>query len=72
MKNKYNKYHNYQLNALNTTLKKGHDGIMLRYHSNNIMDSLFEEVINNGYCKPTYISQFYVLPKDDKSGETNV
>ena len=69
MKNKYNKYHNYQLNALSTTPKKGHDGLMLRYHSDNIMDSLCEEVINNDYCKPTYISQFYVLPKDDKSGE---
>ncbi|KSU21016.1 hypothetical protein [Lactococcus lactis] len=67
--NKYNKYHNYQLNALSTTPKKGHDGLMLRYHSDNIMDSLCEEVINNDYCKPTYISQFYVLPKDDKSGE---
>ncbi len=42
---------------------------MLRYHSDNIMDSLCEEVINNDYCKPTYISQFYVLPKNDKSGE---
>lgn len=69
MKNKYNKYHNYQLNALSTTPKKGHDGLMLRYHSKNTMDSLCEEVINNDYCKPTYISQFYVLPKDEKSGE---
>ena len=67
--NKYNKYHNYQLNALSTTPKKGHDGLMLRYHSKNTMDSLCEAVINNDYCKPTYISQFYVLPKDDKSGE---
>lgn len=69
MKNKYNKYHNYQLNALSTSPKKGHDGLMLRYHSDNIMDSLCEAVINNDYCKPTYISQFYVLPKDEKSGE---
>ncbi len=69
MKNKYNQYHLFQLDNSNTIQKTSHGNLMLRYHSDNIMDSLCEEVINNDYCKPTYISQFYILPKNDKSGE---
>ncbi|WP_270245030.1 hypothetical protein [Lactococcus lactis] len=69
MKNKYNQYHLFQLDNSNTIQKTSHGNLMLRYHSDNIMDSLFEGVPMNDYCKPTYILQFYVLPKNDKLGE---
>ncbi len=42
---------------------------MLKYESKNIMDKLFEGFKHHNYDIPSYISQFMVLPNEDKSGE---
>ncbi|WP_270251051.1 hypothetical protein [Lactococcus lactis] len=69
MKNKYNQYHLFQLDNSNTIQKTSHGNLMLKYESKNIMDKLFEGFKHHNYDIPSYVSQFMILPNDDKSGE---
>lgn len=69
MKNTYNQFHNYRLDTSDIIQKISFDNLMLKYESKNIMDSLFKGVNHPGYYPPSYVSQFFVLPRNDKSGE---
>lgn len=69
MKNTYNQFHNYRLDASDIIQKISFDNLMLKYESETIMDSLFEGVDHPGYYPPSYVSHFFVLPRNDKSGE---
>lgn len=69
MKNQYNKYHNYQLNASNISKKMSLNELMLCYEPENIMNSLFEGFNHRNHDKLTYVSQFFVIASDENSGE---
>lgn len=70
MKNKYNKFHNYELNAPKTThTAYDYNETVIEYSSDSIMAALFDGLKSPSYSKPTYVSQFFVLPFDEKSGE---
>ncbi|AWN67125.1 hypothetical protein LL14B4_13040 (plasmid) [Lactococcus lactis subsp. lactis] len=69
MKNKYNKFHNYQLKTSNTIQKFSYGTLVLKYEPKNIMDSLLEGFKQHNDNIPSYVSPFVVLPMNEKLGE---